>query len=37
MSGGPIFLQGGGNLGDLWPNHQAFRERVAAAFMAARD
>ncbi len=26
----PLFLQGGGNLGDLWPAHQAFRERVLA-------
>lgn len=26
----PIFLQGGGNFGDLWPAHQAFREQVLA-------
>lgn len=26
----PIFLHGGGNIGDLWPTHQAFRERVLA-------
>lgn len=25
---GPIFLHGGGNFGDLWPAHQAFREMV---------
>lgn len=24
----PIFLQGGGNLGDIWPDSQKFRERV---------
>jgi exopolysaccharide biosynthesis predicted pyruvyltransferase EpsI len=24
----PIVLQGGGNLGDLWPHHQEFRETV---------
>lgn len=28
---GPVFLQGGGNLGDLWPHHQAFREAVIQA------
>lgn len=27
-SGGLVLLHGGGNLGDLWPRHQAFRERV---------
>ncbi len=26
----PIFLQGGGNLGDIWPDSQKFRERVIA-------
>lgn len=25
-----VFLQGGGNFGDLWPSHQLFRERVLA-------
>jgi len=25
---GPIFLHGGGNFGDIWPVHQAFRERI---------
>lgn len=25
---GPIFLHGGGNFGDIWPAHQAFRERI---------
>lgn len=29
---GPILIAGGGNLGDLWPNHQVFRERVIADF-----
>lgn len=24
----PIFLHGGGNFGDLWPQHQVFRERL---------
>jgi exopolysaccharide biosynthesis predicted pyruvyltransferase EpsI len=32
VGSGPIFLQGGGNLGDLWPELQAFREEVIAAF-----
>jgi exopolysaccharide biosynthesis protein PssK len=32
VGSGPIFLQGGGNLGDLWPDIQAFRERVVGAF-----
>ena len=26
--GVPILLSGGGNLGDLWPAHQNFRERI---------
>lgn len=26
----PVFLQGGGNFGDLWPHHQLFRERLFA-------
>jgi exopolysaccharide biosynthesis predicted pyruvyltransferase EpsI len=29
---GTILLHGGGNLGDLWPEHQRFREEVIAAF-----
>jgi pyruvyl transferase EpsO len=29
---GVILLQGGGDFGDLWPDHQAFREEVVAAF-----
>jgi pyruvyl transferase EpsO len=29
---GVILLQGGGNLGDLWPAYQHFREQVIAAF-----
>jgi pyruvyl transferase EpsO len=28
----PILFHGGGNLGDLWPAHEAFREAVIAAF-----
>ncbi|HEY5810836.1 MAG TPA: polysaccharide pyruvyl transferase family protein [Povalibacter sp.] len=27
---GPIFIHGGGNFGDLWEAHQAFRERILA-------
>ncbi len=29
---GVILIHGGGNLGDIWPHHQAFRERVIADF-----
>jgi len=29
---GSILLHGGGNLGDLWPHHQRFRENVLAQF-----
>ncbi|WNO54517.1 polysaccharide pyruvyl transferase family protein [Stakelama saccharophila] len=25
---GPVFLHGGGNLGDIWPKHQRFREMI---------
>ncbi|HEY9235149.1 MAG TPA: polysaccharide pyruvyl transferase family protein, partial [Phenylobacterium sp.] len=25
---GPIFIHGGGNFGDVWPHHQAFRNRL---------
>ena len=32
MPEGPIFLQGGGNFGDLWVAHQDFRERVLERF-----
>lgn len=28
----PIFLHGGGNFGDIWPTHQAFREEVIQRF-----
>ncbi len=28
----PIILQGGGNLGDLWPHHQLFRERIISQY-----
>ena len=27
---GVLFLHGGGNLGDIWPHHQHFRERMLA-------
>jgi exopolysaccharide biosynthesis protein PssK len=33
---GAILIHGGGNLGDLWPHHQLFREQVLADFPAAR-
>jgi len=33
---GVILIHGGGNLGDLWPHHQRFRERVLAEFEQAR-
>lgn len=29
---GPILIHGGGNFGDIWPAHQAFRHRVLAQF-----
>jgi pyruvyl transferase EpsO len=29
---GLILIAGGGNLGDLWPNHQLFRERILKDF-----
>jgi exopolysaccharide biosynthesis predicted pyruvyltransferase EpsI len=29
---GPIFIHGGGNLGDLWPRHQRLREKVITDF-----
>lgn len=29
---GPIFIHGGGNLGDIWPDHQRFREAIIADF-----
>ncbi|HST25906.1 MAG TPA: polysaccharide pyruvyl transferase family protein [Gaiellaceae bacterium] len=32
LGDGVILLNGGGNLGDLWPDHQRFRERVLADF-----
>jgi pyruvyl transferase EpsO len=28
----PIFLHGGGNLGDLWPNFQKFREQIISQY-----
>lgn len=28
----PIILQGGGNLGDLWSNHQEFREHIISKY-----
>jgi len=32
LGDGVILLNGGGNLGDLWPDHQRLRERVLADF-----
>jgi exopolysaccharide biosynthesis protein PssK len=32
LGDGTILLQGGGNLGDVWEEHQRFRETVIAAF-----
>ena len=32
LPAGTIFLSGGGNFGDLWPEQQAFRESVLAQF-----
>lgn len=29
---GPIFFNGGGNIGDIWPANQAFRERLLIDF-----
>lgn len=29
---GPIFIHGGGNIGDLWPANQQFRERILDDF-----
>ncbi len=29
---GPIFIHGGGNFGDIWPEHQDFRERIIKTF-----
>ena len=34
IGSGPILLSGGGNLGDLWPEHQRLREAVIRAFPA---
>jgi exopolysaccharide biosynthesis predicted pyruvyltransferase EpsI len=33
---GPIFLHGGGNLGDLWPQFQRFSEQVIETFTDTR-
>lgn len=32
LGNGTILLHGGGNLGDIWPAHHAFRERVLQSF-----
>jgi pyruvyl transferase EpsO len=32
LPSGPVLIHGGGNFGDLWPAHQAFRERVIREF-----
>ena len=36
LGDGIILLSGGGNLGDLWPHSQRFRQRVLADFPSAR-
>ena len=33
---GPIFIHGGGNLGDIWPHHQHFREALLTDFVDRR-
>jgi exopolysaccharide biosynthesis predicted pyruvyltransferase EpsI len=33
---GTILIHGGGNLGDLWPAHQEFRERIIRTFSGHR-
>lgn len=30
--GGPIFIHGGGNFGDIWPRHQMFRNHLLETF-----
>jgi len=32
VTGRAVLIHGGGNLGDLWPTHQALRERVVSVF-----
>jgi len=36
VTGGVILIRGGGNLGDLWPRQQHFRERVITDFRNRR-
>jgi pyruvyl transferase EpsO len=36
MPTGTIFIHGGGNFGDIWPEHQGFRERVLERFPGRR-
>ncbi|HEV7451478.1 MAG TPA: polysaccharide pyruvyl transferase family protein [Pseudonocardiaceae bacterium] len=36
LPSGTILIQGGGNLGDLWPTSQHFRERIIAGFPGHR-
>ncbi len=31
-AGAPIFMSGGGNLGDLWPRYQKFRETIISRY-----
>ncbi|MCT8000753.1 polysaccharide pyruvyl transferase family protein [Sphingomonas sanguinis] len=33
---GPIMIHGGGNLGDIWPHHQHFRETILTRFRDRR-
>jgi len=36
LRGGTILLHGGGNLGDIWPRHQGFREKIISEFPDAK-
>lgn len=36
VGGRPILLHGGGNLGDVWPEHQLLREQIIADFPGQR-
>jgi exopolysaccharide biosynthesis predicted pyruvyltransferase EpsI len=36
LGDGTIYISGGGNFGDLWPTHQAYREAVMARFPSNR-
>jgi exopolysaccharide biosynthesis predicted pyruvyltransferase EpsI len=36
LPSGPIFIHGGGNFGDIWPNHHRLREAVISDFTDRR-